>query len=102
MNMPMNGMEIDGYDNAKKKFFSTWIDNMGTGFMYLEGQYDEPTQTITYTGTASDPMGKDYKVREIVKMIDDDNVYMEMFADQNGNEVKTMEVKSTRVKKSME
>jgi hypothetical protein len=28
MGMPFEGMSITGYDNAKKKFVSTWIDNM--------------------------------------------------------------------------
>src|SRR5947208_16095189 len=28
------GMGIEGYDNAKKKFVSSWIDNMSTGIQY--------------------------------------------------------------------
>lgn len=27
--MPFEGISTLGYDNAKKTFFSTWIDNMG-------------------------------------------------------------------------
>src|SRR4029077_16128018 len=29
--MQFKGMAVEGYDNAKKKFVSSWIDNMGTG-----------------------------------------------------------------------
>ena len=37
MGMPFNGMSTTGYDNHKKVFMSTWIDNMGTGVMKMEG-----------------------------------------------------------------
>lgn len=96
--MPMHGMEITGYDNAKKVFFSTWIDNFGTGIMTLEGTMDEATQTTTYRGTVTDPTGKDMRVKQIMKHIDDDHAYMEMYMEQDGNEMKTMEMHVTRVK----
>src|SRR5881396_146705 len=38
--MTFKGMGIDGYDNVKKKFVGTWMDNMGTGVMMSEGDYD--------------------------------------------------------------
>jgi hypothetical protein len=31
MGMPFEGMGLLGYDNAQKLFYSTWVDNMGTG-----------------------------------------------------------------------
>ncbi len=97
--MDMDGREISGYDNAKKKFFSTWIDNFGTGVMYLEGTYDEGSQTFTYTGTSVDPMtGQDVAVKETIKRIDDDHHHMEMFMTDNGKEFKTMEIDFTRKK----
>ncbi|OIP62069.1 MAG: hypothetical protein AUK34_03980 [Ignavibacteria bacterium CG2_30_36_16] len=96
MNMPMTGYELSGYDNAKKKFFSTWIDNFGTGIMYLEGSYDSDSKTITYKGVSTDPLGNDVKVRETVNYIDKDNVYFEMFMEQSGQEFKSMEIKFKR------
>lgn len=97
--MEMNGQDITGYDNAKKKFFNTWIDNFGTGIMYLEGTYDEGTSTLTYTGTSIDPMsGKDMPVRETFKQIDADHQHMEMFMTDKGQEFKTMEIDYTRTK----
>lgn len=97
-NMPMMGLELSGYDNAKKVFFVTWVDNFGTGIMYLEGKYDEAAKTITYSGTATDQFAKEFKVRQTVKMIDKDNQYTEMFINQNGKEFKSMEIKMTRKK----
>ena len=96
--MPFHGMEISGYDNAKKMFFSTWIDNFGTGIMMLEGKMDEATHTITYRGTTTDPMGKEMRVKEIIKNIDDDHSFMEMYMEQDGKEMKTMEMHAIRVK----
>ncbi|HEY2138758.1 MAG TPA: DUF1579 family protein, partial [Chthoniobacterales bacterium] len=44
------GMSMDGYDNAKKKFVSGWVDSMGTGIMTMDGTYDPATKAFTYTG----------------------------------------------------
>jgi hypothetical protein len=97
--MEMNGQDITGYDNAKKKFFNTWIDNFGTGIMHLEGTYDEGTGTLTFTGTSIDPMsGKDIPVRETFKFIDPDHQHMEMFMTDKGQEFKTMEIDYIRNK----
>ncbi|HSD64085.1 MAG TPA: DUF1579 domain-containing protein [Ignavibacteriaceae bacterium] len=97
--MEMNGKEILGYDNAKKKFFSTWIDNFGTGIMYVEGTYDESTNTFTYNGSTVDPLsGKEVPVLETVKIIDNDHHHMEMFMTDNGQQFKIMEIDYTRTK----
>lgn len=98
MGMPFTGEEVTGFDNAKKKFFSTWIDNMGTGIMLLEGPYDEATKTITLTGNVTDAMGKEVPIREVIKHIDDDNTFFEMYNTVNGKEFKSMEIKLSRKK----
>jgi hypothetical protein len=99
MGMPFEGFEINGYDNVKQKFFDFWIDNMGTGMMTSEGTYDEATKTFTYNGMMTDPItAADTNVKEVIKVIDDDNAMLEMYVDQGGQEVKTMEIKYTRTK----
>lgn len=95
---PMHGMEISGYDNAKKEFFSTWIDNFGTGIMHLKGTYDEAAKTLNYAGTMTDPMGNEVKVREVMKYLDDYTMHFEMYMEQQGSEFKTMEIKYTKVR----
>jgi len=91
--MPMEGIGLDAFDNAKKTFYSTWIDNMGTGIMYMEGKYDPATKTITYTGTSVDPIsGKDAKVRETMKYIDDNHSEMEMYMIDGKIEFKSMHI----------
>ncbi len=95
--MPFEGRGYLGYDNAKKVFVSTWFDNMGTGIMSMQGNWDEKTGTIHFSGTSVDPMtGKDMNVREELKIIDSNNQFLEMFMTQNGKEFKSMEIKSNR------
>jgi Protein of unknown function (DUF1579) len=97
MGMPFEGMGTLAYDNAKKVFISSWIDNMGTGMMNLQGSWDAGTKSITFLGKMTDPMsGKDMPYREVFKMIDDNTQQMDMYAQMNGQEFKTMEIKLTR------
>ncbi len=96
MGMPFSGMDITGYDNVKKMFFTSWIDNMGTGVMYVEGTYDKNSNTFNYTGETADPMGNKMKVKEIITIIDKDHNKFEMFMDTGKGEIKSMEIKYTR------
>ncbi|WP_153798870.1 DUF1579 domain-containing protein [Foetidibacter luteolus] len=97
MNMPFEGIGNTGYDNAKKVFMSTWIDNMGTGIIYMTGTWDAATKTITSTGKQVDPMtGKEIDIKQVYKFVDDKHEYMEMFMTVDGQEMKTMEMKYTR------
>lgn len=97
--MPFEGIGTLAYDNSRKLYVSTWIDNMGTGMMYLEGNFDQASNTLTMKGKAVDVMtGKDIQVRETFKMIDDNNQQMEMFDTKDGKETKTMSIKLTRAK----
>ncbi|HTQ63289.1 MAG TPA: DUF1579 domain-containing protein [Puia sp.] len=95
--MPFEGIGMMGYDNAKKIFVSTWIDNFGTGMMFTEGYWDAQNKTINFNGKMVDPVsGKDLQVRETMKFVDDNNHYFEMFVNQAGKEFKAMEIKYTR------
>ena len=97
MGMPFEGVSLLGYDNAKKIFVSSWIDNMGTGIMNMQGKWDEKTKTITFTGTTTDPAsGKDLPVRETFTYIDNNKQKMEMFMTHEGKEYKSMEIVFTR------
>ena len=98
----MDGMDFEGhgtmgYDNAKKKFISTWIDNMGTGMMISEGTYDEASKSISMSGKSMDPsMGKELETRSVHKMVDDKHHVMEMFCTVDGKEFKNMEIKLSK------
>jgi hypothetical protein len=94
--MEFKGLSIDGYDNVKKKFVSSWIDNMGTGIMLSEGDYDAATKTLTYRTEAEMMPGMKSKIREVIKLVDDDHHKFEFYEDRGGTEVKTMEINYTR------
>lgn len=96
--MPFEGISVIGYDNAKNVFVSSWIDNMGTGMLYAEGKWNETSKSIEFTGNEVDPMtGKEMKVREVMKFIDDNSQSMEMYMTPvAGKEYKSMEIKYTR------
>jgi len=97
MNMPFEGLGTYAYDNAKKVFITSWIDNMGTGIMHLEGAWDDASQSVTFTGNMVEPTtGKDQQVKEVHKIVDGNNQLMEMYVVTDGKDTKTMEVKYKR------
>lgn len=101
MGMAFEGKSITAYDNARKVFQSTWIDNMGTGIMLMEGTYDEASHALTMTGKMvmadyGDGSMGDFK--QIIRMPDADHEIMEMYKVENGKDIKTMEIRSERKK----
>lgn len=97
MGMPFEGVGITGYDNTKKQFVNSWIDNMGTGIMTMSGTWDAASKSIVYTGSMADPVsGKDMAFREVWKFVDNDHQVMEMYNQVDGKEIKSMEIKYTR------
>jgi len=91
--MPYEAVSITGYDNMKKLFFSSYVDNMGTGVLNMEGPYDAATKTITLTGTELDPVtGKEMKMRETLRMVDDYTEVTAMYDITGGKETKIMEI----------
>ena len=91
------GMSIAGYDNAKKKYVSSWIDSMGTGIMNSTGTYDVKKRTLTEIGVSSSPMG-DMKFKMVSKYIDNDNFTLTMYMVSPEGEKKAMFIKYTRDK----
>ena len=96
--MPFEGMGLDGYDNATKDYISIWIDNMGTGIMYMKGKYDDDSKTIVYFGNVVNPMtGKEEKSKTVFKKTDDDHMLMTSYMFAGEKEVKQMEIKYSRM-----
>jgi hypothetical protein len=96
--MPFKGMSMDGYDNVKKKFVSTWCDSMGTGIMISEGTYDAASKTFAYAGEYEGMPGMKSKVRMTVKIVDKDHHNFEFYENRGAGEAKTMEINYTRKK----
>lgn len=101
MGMPFEGHGTLGYDNAKKVFESTWIDNVGTGVIKMTGAWDAASKSVTLKGMSIDPTtGKEFEMKEVFKVIDENTHLMEMYgpSSKDGKEMKMMEMKFTRVK----
>ena len=102
MGMPFEGQSLTAYDNATKKFVSTWVDNWGTGIMMMEGNWDAATKKLTMTGTMPDLVrpGKQCTLREIFTIVDDNTQKMEMYGPdpKTGKDHKMMEINLTRKK----
>ncbi len=92
------GMSIEGYDNVKKKFVSTWMDNMGTMIMISEGTYDPTSKAFTYIANCEMMPGMPVKIREVIKVIDSDHHTFDWYEDRGAGEAKTMEISYTRKK----
>lgn len=100
MGQPFEGVGYSGYDNVRGKYTSTWTDNMSTGVMMSEGDYDAATRTYTYSAEMPDMMkpGNTIPIRETLRVVDADHHVMEMFEPRDGKEVKTMMLEYSRAK----
>lgn len=98
MGEPFSGIGTVAYDNLKKKYVSTWIDNMGTGIMTLEGTCDASANTCTYYGESPDVMSGNYKkVRAVMRKMGADKWAFEMYdKGPDGKEWKNFEIIYTR------
>ena len=98
--MAYEGQSTLGFDNARKDYVASWVDNMGTGIVKMEGPWNETTKTIDLRGTEIDPAtGKEKSIRESFRIMDNDRQIMAMFeTGPDGKENKVMEIIYTRKK----
>ena len=68
---PFQGHGIIGYDPARKKYVSVWVDSELTTPMISEGTYDSSTRTMTMRGSMS-ANGKELRWRDVTVWKDDD------------------------------
>jgi hypothetical protein len=97
--MPFEGLGYTGYDNVKKQYWGSWIDNMSTGMMTSTGTSSDG-KSWDFTATMADPMtGKDSVIKQKVTVADADHHTMEMWgAGPDGKMYKSMEIAYTRKK----
>lgn len=100
MGMPFKGINIMGYDNAKKEFFSIWLDNSTTGLLSSTGTYDRGTKKYHFRAEMFDPVsGQTMEMREEAYFASKDEYISVTYAKpKDGKEFKNMEMKYTRMK----
>jgi len=100
MGMPFEGLGYTGYDNHKKKYVGTWMDNMSTAVMVSEGTWDAAGRVMTSMATMDDFMtGKASQIKMVTTIMDPDHHMFEMWGpDPKGKNVKQMEIHYRRRK----
>ncbi|HYV93388.1 MAG TPA: DUF1579 domain-containing protein [Chitinophagales bacterium] len=97
MGMNYEGISTIGYSMEKKKYVSSWIDNMNSGISYMEGTASSDGKSIEFHGTATDAVtGKDILMRQVLTFVDETHQKIEIFVTKDGNEVKTIEFNLTK------
>jgi hypothetical protein len=100
MDKPFHGIGTIGYDRAKQKYVTTFIDTMSTAIQMAKGDYDQSARTWTFTNEDTCPItGKHVKMRDTLRIVNPNEEIMEMYR-QLGDEkmMKTMEIHLTREK----
>jgi hypothetical protein len=100
MGMPFQGIGYTGYDNGKKQYVGTWIDNFGTGVMTSTGTSSDNGKTYTFKSMTTDPMtGKDMSEDSRITVTDADHHTMEMWGPApDGKMFKMMQIDYSRKK----
>ncbi len=96
MGQPFQGHGVVGYDNGQKKYFSLWIDNVGTGVMHETGTASG--KVITLEGQSWDPSeGKMAWGKSVVDLSNNDKQTFKMFSkDKSGKEFQNFDMTCTR------
>jgi hypothetical protein len=88
-----------GYNNAQKRFESTWADSMGTGIVFMSGSTTGDGKVFTMTGESNDPAtGKGMSIKEVSTIKDKNTWHTDFFLVNGGKEMKVMEIEYTRAK----
>jgi hypothetical protein len=99
MGKPYRGMSIMGYDNFKKKYVVSYIDNIGTAMYSGEGKFDMANKVLTSYGKMDEPMTgeRDKTVKYVTRVLGKDKYIFEIFEFVGGpNEFKAVEITYTR------
>jgi len=89
MGQPFEGMMLLGYDNLRKKYTSSWVDNMGTQIASYDGQWNAAKKELTMTGHFLDPIsGQPQQTRGVTAFPDANTMtYDEYMTGPDGKEM---------------
>lgn len=98
MGKPFRGLSFTGYDNAKQKYNSVWIDDMNTLMFTSEGPGEPGGKVITLEGRYDCALTgeKDKQSKQLYRIISRDKHIYEMHDPTKGANSKTMEITYTR------
>jgi hypothetical protein len=99
MGQPFTGHGTLGYDPAKKKYVSTWIDSMTPTLALGESVYDAATRTFTGWLDGLDYAGKPTKLKTVTTFKDPSTrVFTMSLKGPDGKDVTALRITYTRRK----
>jgi hypothetical protein len=95
---PLHGVGITGFDNASRKYQSSYINSLGSGIFTSEGTADSAGKILTFHGTRPNLLtGELMKVRSVVRVVDEKtSIYEEFVPGKDGREFKSLEITYTK------
>lgn len=99
MGKPMKGRGLMGYNNHRKQYVSSWIDNMNTGISAMSGVYDKDAKVFRMWGTMDEPMTGEINKHfwMVYRITGDDTFVFEVHDSALGEkDTKVVEVSYTR------
>lgn len=94
------GLGLLGYDNFRKMFTGSWIDNQGTHMLTMAGMLDPAGTTLTMYGEMDEAMldVRGRMVKYQTKIVDDDKHIFSIYDLHAGENYKALEIEYTRAK----
>ena len=98
MGKPLNGLGLTGYDNFKKRYASSWVDDSGTAMYTSTGKAAADGKSFTFTGRMDDPMSdeKNKPVKYVIKILSPSKRIFEMHEPARGEKSLVAEMTYTR------
>jgi hypothetical protein len=93
------GRGLDGYDPAKKKYVSVWVDSMSTRPLLFEGEMDATGKVLTMIGEGPGFDGQPTRFKSVTRHVDGDHLAFGMFVvAPDGSETQVMSIDYVRKK----
>lgn len=97
MGMPYDGMGTLAFNTGTSEYCSTWIDNLGTGIVYLKGNRNIEGSELQLKGMGYDPVqNKEVNMRELIHFNTPNDITMEFLVEVNGVDFQYMDIHLTR------
>jgi len=91
------GRQTEGYDNGRKQFFTTSINNhIGSAIEIQVGSYDATTKSFTYEWTSEFIPGMKKQNQRVLRIRDNQHYSEEYYEEYQGTKVKVRELNYTK------
>jgi len=91
---------VYGYDTNRNKYVGTWVESTNPFRVLMEGDYDEPSRTLTMIANGVDPVTKmPVREKQVITHKDDDTRMLSLYRlEEDGRETRILEATAKRRK----